>query len=86
VRVRPRERPLLQHPQFMPCPARVLRGSLALRSLAACARFIAEDSADTAGAPATMRPDSTPHCGHAAGSRHCAKGRNTANSPQSAQA
>jgi len=86
VRVLPRDRELPQHPQFMPCPARVLRGSLALRSFAACARFTAEDNADTAGAPPTIRSDNAPHCGQAAGSRHCANRRNAANAPQSAHA
>jgi len=63
----------------------VLRGSLALRSLAARARFTADDSAEIAGAPPTMRPDSAPQSGQAAGSRHCANGRSAAKSPQSAQ-
>jgi len=86
VRVLPEARPPEQHPQFMPWPERELRGSFALRSLTARARFTADDSAEIAGAPPMMRPDIAPHCGQPAGSRHCANGRKAVNSPQSAQA
>ncbi|CUJ07435.1 Uncharacterised protein [Achromobacter xylosoxidans] len=70
----------------MPWPERELRGSLALRSLAAWARLTADDSAEIAGAPPTMRFEAAPHRGQSAGSRHCASGRSAVNSPQSAQA
>ena len=59
-------RPPEQQPQFMPWPARELRGSLALRSFAARARFTADDSAEMAGAPPTMRSEDAPHCGQSA--------------------
>jgi len=85
VRVLPDARPPLQQPQFMPCPDRELRGSFALRSFTARARFTADDSAEIAGAPPMMRPDAAPHCGQAAGSRHCASGRRAANSPHAPQ-
>ena len=67
----------------MPWPLRVLRGSWAARSLTARARCIAEDSAETAGAPLTKRSQAPPQSGQGAGSRHCDKGLSTENSPQS---
>jgi hypothetical protein len=84
-RVLPADRLPPQHPQFIPCPPRVLRGSLALRSFMAWARFTADDKAPNAGAPATMRPDGAPQRGQGDGSRHCARGRMAAKSPHCPQ-
>jgi hypothetical protein len=85
LRVFPADFPPLQHPQFIPCPARELRGSLAFLSFMALARFKADDKAPNAGAPPMMRPDAAPQSGHAAGSRHCDSGRMAEKSPQSPQ-
>ena len=68
----------------MPWPARELRGSLALRSFAARARFTADDSAEMAGA-AHDAFRGRAACGQSAGSRHCASG-SAENSPQPPQA
>jgi hypothetical protein len=74
--------PPLQQLQPAPCFAE-LRGSLALRSLTACAWRTVAGMPVKAGAVASTRGASLPHAGHAAGSRHCAMGRMAVKPPHS---